>query len=171
MNNRKPRPTPDCRFHPQPGPYIPVSTSDDIKLKILADKVREQLSMEFEEIFVDKNDLKTLNNESLIGVGNIDLKAIKSFEKLPDDPAKPLTHVYKVTFSQASVPPVYIEVKDGAKGQKGDKGDRGEKGEKGDVGPQGPQGPKGEDGTVTEEAVRQLLSELMVDGTDIDLLD
>ena len=47
----------------------PTNASEDIKLKIMEKKIKEDLSKEF----VNINNLKTVNNESLIGEGNITL--------------------------------------------------------------------------------------------------
>lgn len=47
----------------------PTNASEDIKLKIMEKKIKEDLSKEF----VNINNLKTVNNESLIGEGNINL--------------------------------------------------------------------------------------------------
>ena len=149
-NNPKccpPPPVPPKPFPPEP--HVPVNASEDIKLKILADKIKEQLSIEFENIFIEKDDLKTLNNECLVGEGNISLKAIKEIKFIRHEG---LADIYKIIFSDNSTFQFTVTNgapgAPGAKGEKGDKGDKGDAGEQGIQGPQGPQGIQGPQGPV-----------------------
>ncbi len=86
---------------------------------------------------ISGTNIKTLNNESLLGSGNIDLQGISG----PTGPAGPIGPT-GATGAQGPTGPA------GADGSEGPIGPTGPAGADGAQGPIGPTGPKGEDGNV-----------------------
>ena len=126
------------------GPvHVPVNASENVKLQILASKLEAQLRDEF----VLKETLKTINSESLLGGGNIDITSITKIEKTASEG---LIDTYTIYFNNTTEP-FSFNIKNGEKGDKGDKGEKGDKGDKGDQGIQGPQGEKGDKGDTGEK--------------------
>lgn len=120
------------------GPmHTHISASENIKLQMMMTKLEDSLKNEF----VLKEQLKTINLESLLGSGNIDIKSIDKIEKASEG----LIDTYTIYFINNAAPYSFT-VTNGAPGEKGEKGDRGETGIQGPVGPQGLQGPKGDQG-------------------------
>ena len=114
------------------GPvHTHTSASENIKLQMMMAKLEDSLKNEF----VLKEQLKTINLESLLGSGNIDIKSIDRIEKASEG----LVDTYTIYFIN-NAEPYSFTVTNGAKGEKGDKGD------KGDTGAQGVQGERGADG-------------------------
>ena len=66
---------------PVPNCHIPISASEDIKLKVMEARLLEQLQGDF----IARNNIKTINNESLIGEGDIHIKNIKEVRDYFDE--------------------------------------------------------------------------------------
>ena len=81
------------------------------------------LDKEKQDILISGENIKTINNESILGSGNIDVEGTPG----PQGPQGPKGDT-------------------GPQGPKGDTGDTGPQGPKGDTGDTGPQGPKGDTG-------------------------
>lgn len=112
---------------PVPNCHIPISASEDIKLKVMEARLLEQLQGDF----IARNNIKTINNESLIGEGNIHIKNIKEVRLLEET----ADHIkYEIVFNDPADPPYIFTVKNGKDGKNGEQG------------PQGIQGPAGEKG-------------------------
>ena len=82
------------------APHVPISASEDIKLQIMAARLREQLQNEFAE----KADVKPINNESLListdGSNNININGIVDIKKTATEG---LIDTYTITFTDDSV--------------------------------------------------------------------
>lgn len=103
------------------GPvHTHTSASENIKLQMMMAKLEDSLKNEF----VLKEQLKTINLESLLGSGNIDIKSIDRIEKASEG----LVDTYTIYFIN-NAEPYSFTVTNGATGEKGDKGDKGDKGE------------------------------------------
>ena len=124
---------------PVPNCHIPISASEDIKLKVMEARLLEQLQGDF----IARNNIKTVNNESLIGEGDIHIKNIKEVRLLEEttDHTK-----YEIVFNDPADLPYTFTVKNGKDGKNGEQGLQGIPGRDGEQGPQGPQGPAGEKG-------------------------
>ena len=124
---------------PVPNCHIPISASEDIKLKVMEARLLEQLQGDF----IARNNIKTVNNESLIGEGDIHIKNIKEVRLLEEttDHTK-----YEIVFNDPADLPYTFTVKNGKDGKNGEQGPQGPQGEQGPQGPQGPAGEKGADG-------------------------
>lgn len=119
------------------GPvHTHTSASENIKLQMMMAKLKDNLRDEF----VLQEQLKTINLETLVGSGNIDIKSIDRIEKASEG----LVDTYTIYFNNAE--PYSFVVTNGAKGDKGDQGDRGPQGERGEQGLRGEPGAKGEPG-------------------------
>ena len=94
-----------------------TSASENIKLQMMMAKLEDSLKNEF----VLKEQLKTINLESLLGNGNIDIKSIDKIEKASEG----LVDTYTIYFIN-NAEPYSFTVTNGTKGEKGDKGDKGE---------------------------------------------
>ena len=124
---------------PVPNCHIPISASEDIKLKVMEARLLEQLQGDF----IARNNIKTVNNESLIGEGDIHIKNIKEVRLLEET----TDHIkYEIVFNDPADPPYTFTVKNGKDGKNGEQGPQGPQGEQGPQGPQGPAGEKGADG-------------------------
>ena len=121
---------------PVPNCHIPISASEDIKLKVMEARLLEQLQGDF----IASNNIKTINNESLIGEGDIHIKNIKEVRLLEEttDHTK-----YEIVFNDPADPPYTFTVKNGKDGKNGEQGPQGIPGRDGEQGVQGPQGPEG----------------------------
>ena len=124
---------------PVPNCHIPISASEDIKLKVMEARLLEQLQGDF----IARNNIKTINNESLIGEGDIHIKNIKEVRLLEEttDHTK-----YEIVFNDPADLPYTFTVKNGKDGKNGEQGPQGIPGRDGEQGIQGPQGPAGEKG-------------------------
>lgn len=106
--------------HANCGPvHTPTSASENIKLQVLMNKLEKSLKEEF----VSKEQLKTINLESLLGSGNIDIKSIDRIEKTSEG----LIDTYIIHFSSDFEPYIFT-ITNGAKGEKGDRGEQGQDG-------------------------------------------
>ena len=108
------------------GPiHTPTSASENIKLQVMMAKLEESLKNEF----VLKENLKTINLESLLGSGNINIKSIDKIEKSSEG----LVDTYTISFIDGSEPYSFTVTngKDGQNGATGEQGIQGEKGEDG----------------------------------------
>lgn len=124
---------------PVPNCHIPISASEDIKLKVMEARLLEQLQGDF----IARNNIKTINNESLIGEGDIHIKNIKEVRLLEET----TDHIkYEIVFNDPADPPCTFTVKNGKDGKNGEQGPQGPQGEPGPQGIQGPAGEKGADG-------------------------
>ena len=124
---------------PVPNCHIPISASEDIKLKVMEARLLEQLQGDF----IARNNIKTINNESLIGEGDIHIKNIKEVRLLEEttDHTK-----YEIVFNDPADLPYTFTVKNGKDGKNGEQGPQGIPGRDGEQGPQGPQGEQGPQG-------------------------
>ena len=124
---------------PVPNCHIPISASEDIKLKVMEARLLEQLQGDF----IASNNIKTINNESLIGEGDIHIKNIKEVRLLEEttDHTK-----YEIVFNDPADLPYTFTVKNGKDGKNGEQGPQGIPGRDGEQGIQGPQGPAGAPG-------------------------
>ena len=114
------------------GPmHTHTSASENIKLQMMMAKLEDNLKDEF----VLKENLKTINLESLLGSGNINIKSIDKIEKSSEG----LIDTYTISFIDGSEPYSFI-VTNGKDGQNGVPGE------------QGPKGEQGEDGVGIKEA-------------------
>ena len=121
---------------PVPNCHIPISASEDIKLKVMEARLLEQLQGDF----IARNNIKTINNESLIGEGDIHIKNIKEVRLLEET----TDHIkYEIVFNDPADPPYTFTVKNGKDGKNGEQGPQGIPGRDGEQGIQGPQGPAG----------------------------
>lgn len=119
---------PNSPRNPGCGPvHTHTSASENIKLQIMMAKLEDSLKNEF----VLKEQLKTINLESLLGSGNIDIKSIDRIEKTSEG----LVDTYIIYFNNTE--PYSFTVTNGEKGEKGDIGEQGPQGEKGDPGVSG----------------------------------
>lgn len=124
---------------PVPNCHIPISASEDIKLKVMEARLLEQLQGDF----IARNNIKTINNESLIGEGDIHIKNIKEVRLLEET----TDHIkYEIVFNDLADPPYIFTVKNGKDGKNGEQGPQGMPGRDGEQGIQGPQGPAGAPG-------------------------
>ena len=124
---------------PVPNCHIPISASEDIKLKVMEARLLEQLQGDF----IASNNIKTINNESLIGEGDIHIKNIKEVRLLEET----TDHIkYEIVFNDPADPPYTFTVKNGKDGKNGEQGPQGIPGRDGEQGPQGPQGEQGPQG-------------------------
>ena len=124
---------------PVPNCHIPISASEDIKLKVMEARLLEQLQGDF----IARNNIKTINNESLIGEGDIHIKNIKEVRLLEET----ADHIkYEIVFNDPADLPYTFTVKNGKDGKNGEQGPQGIPGRDGEQGIQGPQGPAGEKG-------------------------
>ena len=89
---------------PVPNCHIPISASEDIKLKVMEARLLEQLQGDF----IASNNIKTINNESLIGEGDIHIKNIKEIRLLEEttDHTK-----YEIVFNDPADLPYTFTVK------------------------------------------------------------
>ena len=89
---------------PVPNCHIPISASEDIKLKVMEARLLEQLQGDF----IARNNIKTINNESLIGEGDIHIKNIKEVRLLEEttDHTK-----YEIVFNDPADLPYTFTVK------------------------------------------------------------
>ena len=89
---------------PVPNCHIPISASEDIKLKVMEARLLEQLQGDF----IARNNIKTINNESLIGEGDIHIKNIKEVRLLEET----ADHIkYEIVFNDPADPPYTFTVK------------------------------------------------------------
>ena len=124
---------------PVPNCHIPISASEDIKLKVMEARLLEQLQGDF----IARNNIKTINNESLIGEGDIHIKNIKEVRLLEET----TDHIkYEIVFNDPADLPYTFTVKNGKDGKNGEQGPQGIPGRDGEQGIQGPQGPAGAPG-------------------------
>lgn len=128
---------------PVPNCHIPISASEDVKLKVMEARLLEQLQGDF----IARNNIKTINNESLIGEGDIHIKNIKEVRLLEEttDHTK-----YEIVFNDPADPPYTFTVKNGKDGKNGEQGPQGIPGRDGEQGIQGPKGDQGEQGLPGE---------------------
>jgi hypothetical protein len=108
-----------CPFGPA---HTHVSASENIKLQMMMSTLEDSLKDEF----ILKNQLKTINSNSLLGEGNIDITCIDRIEKTASED---LVDTYTIYFTSGSES--YFTVTNGAKGDKGDIGIQGDKGDAG----------------------------------------
>lgn len=108
---RMPKQPCDCDCH------APVSASEDVKLKLLEKKLKEEL--------LSPDELKTLNGESLVGSENIEINGIVSVTE------NTKSGVSTITIKTDNNKEFKFTVKQGAPGPKGEKGDKGDKGDPG----------------------------------------
>ena len=102
---------PCCHFHPD----RPVSSaSENIKLKLMMETLENNLKDEF----VLREQLKTINSESLTGEGNINIEAIDRIELTSSDG---LIDNYSIYFKNGSEPFIF-SVTNGRDGEKGEPG-------------------------------------------------
>ena len=105
------------------GPmHTHISASENIKLQLMMAKLEDSLKDEF----VLKEQLKTINLESLLGSGNIDIKSIDRIEKTASEG---LVDTYTIYFTNNSE--FSFTVTNGDKGEVGEVGPKGEDGEDG----------------------------------------
>ena len=137
------------------GPmHTHTSASENIKLQMMMAKLEDSLRGEF----VLQEQLKTINLETLVGSGNIDIKSIDRIEKASEG----LVDTYTIYFNNAE--PYSFVVTNGTKGDKGDQGEQGPQGERGEQGPQGEPGAKGEPGEKGDKGEKGNPGERGADG-------
>lgn len=99
-------------FHPDRPPVS--SASENIKLKLMMETLENNLKDEF----VLREQLKTINSESLTGEGNINIEAIDRIELTSSDG---LIDKYSIYFKN-SLEPFIFSVTNGKDGEKGEPG-------------------------------------------------
>jgi hypothetical protein len=102
-------------------PHAYISASENIKLQVLAAKLEDNLKNEF----VLKENLKTINLESLLGEGNIAINSINRIEKTSSEN---LIDTYTIYFNN-NLEPFTFTVTNGTQGDLGEKGDKGDSGQ------------------------------------------
>ena len=129
------------------GPmHTHISASENIKLQMMMAKLEDSLRDEF----VLQEQLKTINLETLVGSGNIDIKSIDRIEKASEG----LEDTYTIYFNN-NFEPYTFTVTNGAQGIQGEKGDKGERGETG----------------ATGKSAYEVWLDLGNQGTDTDFID
>jgi hypothetical protein len=116
---------PNSPRNPGCGPvHTHTSASENIKLQMMMAKLEDSLKDEF----VLKEQLKTINSESLVDkdAGNIDITYIKDIKKTATEG---LVDTYTIYFNNAE--PYSFTVTNGEKGDKGETGDKGDTGASG----------------------------------------
>lgn len=147
---------PGCHFHPD----RPVSSaSENIKLKLMMETLENNLKDEF----VLREQLKTINSESLTGEGNINIEAIDRIELTSSDG---LIDNYSIYFKNGSEPFIFSVTngRDGEKGEPGKDFKYEDFTEEQLEALRGPQGEPGRDGLTTAIKVGETVYE-HVDGT------
>lgn len=147
---------PGCHFHPD----RPVSSaSENIKLKLMMETLENNLKDEF----VLREQLKTINSESLTGEGNINIEAIDRIELTSSDG---LIDNYSIYFKNGSEPFIFSVTngRDGEKGEPGKDFKYEDFTEEQLEALRGPQGEPGRDGLTTTIKVGETVYE-HVDGT------
>ena len=108
------------------GPaHTHVSASENIKLQMMMAALEDKLKDEF----LLKNQLKTINSQSLLGKGNIDITCIKEIKQTASDG---LVDAYTIYFNNGTEST--FTVTNGAQGERGEQGETGAQGEKGEAG-------------------------------------
>ena len=142
---------------PVPNCHIPISASEDIKLKVMEARLLEQLQGDF----IARNNIKTINKESLIGEGDIHIKNIKEIRLLEEAE----DHIkYEIVFNDPADLPYTFTVKNGKDGKNGEQGPQGIPGQDGEQGIQGPQGEQGIQGPKGDQGEQGLPGENGADG-------
>jgi hypothetical protein len=106
------------------GPtHIHTSASENIKLQLMMSKLEDN----FKDEFVLKEHLKTINSESLLGDGNIDIKSIADIKNI-EKTSEGLIDTYTIYFIDDSEPYSFTieNTAPSIAGPKGDKGDPGQ---------------------------------------------